>query len=45
MVYKFSLPSSLMGRMVKIRERTKKPLAKQVREAVERWCDEEEKKQ
>ncbi len=43
MVYKFELPPELMGRMVKIRKRTKKPLARQVREAVKEYCDKEEK--
>jgi predicted DNA-binding protein len=43
MTYKFSLPSELMGRMVAIREKTKKSLAQQVREAVEQYCDKEEK--
>ena len=44
MVYKFSLPSELMGKMVEIRDKTKKSLAKQVREAVKEYCDREEKK-
>ena len=43
MVYKFSLPPELMGKMVEIRDKTKKPLAQQVREAVKEYCDREEK--
>jgi predicted DNA-binding protein len=43
MVYKFSLPPELMGRMVAIRKRTKKSLAQQVREAVSQYCDRMEK--
>ena len=41
MTYKFELPPDLMGRMVGIRDKTKKSLALQVREAVK---DREEKK-
>lgn len=43
MTYKFELPPELMGRMVEIRKKTKKPLAQQVREAVTEYCDREEK--
>jgi len=39
MVYAFKLPPELMGKMVEIRERTKIPLARQVREAVRDYCD------
>lgn len=45
MTYKFELPPELMGRMVAIRKRTKKPLAQQVREAVKEYCEREEKKE
>lgn len=44
MTYKFELPPELMGRMVGIRDKTKKSLALQVREAVKEYCDREEKK-
>ena len=42
-MYKFSVPSDLMGRMVEIRKKTKKSLAQQVREAVAEYCDRMEK--
>ena len=41
-MYKFTVPPESMSRMVEIRKRTKKPLATQVREAVEQYCDREE---
>lgn len=40
MTYMFKLPGELMGKLVGIRERTGKPLAEQVREAVRKYCDE-----
>lgn len=42
MTYGFILPPELMGKLVDIRERTKKPLAQQVREAVKEYCEREE---
>lgn len=37
-MYLFKLPRDLMSRIVAIRSRTGKPLAKQVREAVAEYC-------
>jgi DNA repair protein RadC len=42
MTYLFKLPTELMGKLVEIREKTKIPLAQQVREAVKEYCDKEE---
>jgi len=39
MTYLFKLPPELMAQLVNIRERTGKPLAAQVREAVKRYCE------
>jgi len=41
MTYMFKLPPELMAQMVEIREKTGKPLAAQVREAVRRYCETE----
>lgn len=38
-MYAFELPRNLMARLAAIRERTGKPLAKQVREAVAEYCE------
>jgi len=42
MTYLFKLPPELMAHLVEIRERTGKPLAAQVREAVRRYCEMED---
>jgi len=43
MTYLFKLPSELMEKLVNIREKTKKSMAQQVREAVKEYCEREER--
>ncbi len=39
MAYLFKLSGELMAQLVEIREKTGKPMAAQVREAVKRYCE------
>lgn len=38
-MYRIDLPQDLLARLARIRERTQKPIAHQVREAVRAYCD------
>lgn len=38
-MYRIKLPKDLLARLARIRDRTRKPIAHQVREAVQTYCD------
>lgn len=41
-MYAIELPRELLGRLARLREKTRKPISHQVREAVEIYCQQKE---
>ena len=41
-MYAIELPKELLGRLAQLRAKNGKPIARQVREAVEAYCEQEE---